>query len=60
MTMADLNKLMTVFMINVKKMKPKQGQAAELIWSNSLHGLVVNAKRLCLNPANSAQTFISS
>lgn len=42
MSRAELNKLMTVVM-----MKPK-GQAAELICSNSLHGVGLNAKVLCL------------
>lgn len=40
-------------------MKPK-GQAAEVSWSDSLQGVVVNVKLLCLHPANSAHTFISS
>lgn len=40
-------------------MKPK-GQAAKVIWSNSLQGVAVNAKLLRLHPANSAHTFISS
>lgn len=38
-------------------MKPK-GQAAEVIWSDSLQGVVVNAKLPRSHPANSAHTLI--
>lgn len=40
-------------------MKPT-GQAAEVIWSDSLQGVVVNAKLPRPHPANSAHAFIAN
>lgn len=50
MRRAEPDKLMTLFMINAKTPK---GQAAELIWSNSLHGANAKPLRLDLEGTNS-------